>query len=106
MRAKRSLSQNFLVDHNIRRKIVAELAAGPGDSVLEIGPGHGELSDLAVHEPEPAYSLLDPWWLASLAVLGLLVVIRTFLSWGLVVEIEGRWPWQGPGEVEEGRDEK
>ena len=30
----------------------------------------------------------------SIAVLGLLVVIRTFLSWSLVVEIEGRWPWQ------------
>jgi 16S rRNA (adenine1518-N6/adenine1519-N6)-dimethyltransferase len=48
VRAKRSLSQNFLVDRNIRRKIVAELAAGSGDSVLEIGPGHGELSDLLV----------------------------------------------------------
>ncbi|MBL8703892.1 MAG: DUF1622 domain-containing protein [Rhodospirillales bacterium] len=23
-----------------------------------------------------------------------LVVIRTFLSWTLVLEIEGRWPWQ------------
>ena len=32
--------------------------------------------------------------LESVAVLGLLVVIRTFLSWSLVVEIEGRWPWQ------------
>jgi uncharacterized membrane protein len=32
--------------------------------------------------------------LANLAVLGLLVVIRTFLSWSLVVEIEGHWPWQ------------
>ncbi len=30
----------------------------------------------------------------SVLVLGLLVVIRTFLSWSLVVEIEGRWPWQ------------
>lgn len=50
MRAKRSLSQNFLVDHNIRRKIVAELAAGPADEVLEVGPGHGELSDLLVGE--------------------------------------------------------
>ena len=48
VRAKRSLSQNFLVDHNIRRKIVAELAAGPADEVLEVGPGHGELSDLLV----------------------------------------------------------
>ena len=32
--------------------------------------------------------------LNAVAVLGLLVVIRTFLSWALVVEIEGRWPWQ------------
>jgi uncharacterized membrane protein len=31
--------------------------------------------------------------LANGAVLGLLVVIRTFLSWSLSVEIEGRWPW-------------
>jgi len=27
-------------------------------------------------------------------VLGLLVLIRTFLSWSLVLEIEERWPWQ------------
>jgi uncharacterized membrane protein len=33
--------------------------------------------------------------IASLLALGLLVVIRTFLSWSLEVEIEGRWPWQG-----------
>ena len=32
--------------------------------------------------------------LMSLAVLGGLVLIRTFLSWTLVLEIEGRWPWQ------------
>lgn len=32
--------------------------------------------------------------LESVAVLGLLVLIRTFLSWALIVEIEGRWPWQ------------
>jgi uncharacterized membrane protein len=30
----------------------------------------------------------------NLGVLGLLVLIRTFLSWTLVLEIEGRWPWQ------------
>lgn len=32
--------------------------------------------------------------LESVFVLGLLVLIRTFLSWALVVEMEGRWPWQ------------
>lgn len=30
----------------------------------------------------------------SALVLGLLVVIRTFLSWTLVLEVEGHWPWQ------------
>ena len=38
--------------------------------------------------------------LINVAVLGMLVVIRTFLSWSLTVEIEGRWPWhtrQPPG---------
>ncbi|KYG68449.1 hypothetical protein AZI87_04150 [Bdellovibrio bacteriovorus] len=30
----------------------------------------------------------------NLGVLGLIVLIRTFLSWSLSVEIHGRWPWQ------------
>lgn len=32
--------------------------------------------------------------LDSLAVLAGIVLIRTFLSFSLEVEIEGRWPWQ------------
>jgi uncharacterized membrane protein len=32
--------------------------------------------------------------LESIVALGLLVVVRTFLSWAQQVEIEGRWPWQ------------
>ncbi|WP_271619087.1 DUF1622 domain-containing protein [Bradyrhizobium sp. CCBAU 51745] len=31
---------------------------------------------------------------ASLGLLAGLVVVRTFLSWSLTLEIEGRWPWQ------------
>lgn len=34
--------------------------------------------------------------LNNVLALGLLVVIRTFLGWSLVLEIEGRWPWQQP----------
>lgn len=30
----------------------------------------------------------------SLGLLGGLVLVRTFLSWTLVLEIDGRWPWQ------------
>jgi uncharacterized membrane protein len=26
--------------------------------------------------------------------LGLLIVVRTFLSWSIAVEIDGCWPWQ------------
>jgi len=32
--------------------------------------------------------------LRNVALLGLLVVVRTFLSWSVVVEIEGTWPWR------------
>jgi hypothetical protein len=30
----------------------------------------------------------------NVAALGLLVLVRTFLGWAIIVEIEGRWPWQ------------
>ncbi|MEX5303624.1 DUF1622 domain-containing protein [Kocuria sabuli] len=30
----------------------------------------------------------------SVGVLALIVLIRTFLSWSLELEISGRWPWQ------------
>ena len=33
--------------------------------------------------------------LESVAILGLLVLVRTFLSWSIDIELEGRWPWQG-----------
>jgi len=34
--------------------------------------------------------------LENVAALGLLVVVRTFLAWSLVLEADGRWPWQQP----------
>jgi uncharacterized membrane protein len=30
----------------------------------------------------------------SISVLGLIVLVRTFLSWSLEVEINGEWPWR------------
>lgn len=41
---KKGLSQNFLIDGNIIRKIVATAEVKPGDLVLEIGPGPGSLT--------------------------------------------------------------
>ena len=32
--------------------------------------------------------------LSNVGALGLLVLVRTFLSWSLIVEMEGRMPWQ------------
>lgn len=43
-RPKKRLSQHFLVDHNIVRKIVAAVALQREDTVLEIGPGRGILT--------------------------------------------------------------
>ncbi len=36
---------------------------------------------------------LEPTF-ASFGVLAGLVLVRTFLSWTLMLEIEGRWPWR------------
>lgn len=36
----------------------------------------------------------------SVGVLGLIVLIRTFLSFSLELEITGRWPWQKPQAAE------
>jgi uncharacterized membrane protein len=36
----------------------------------------------------------------SVGVLAIIVLIRTFLSFELELEIEGRWPWQRRGEGE------
>lgn len=46
MRPKRHLGQNFLIDRNVARKIIACLDPQPGERVLEIGPGRGALSGL------------------------------------------------------------
>ena len=32
--------------------------------------------------------------LSKILMLGLLVMIRTFLSWSLILEMDGHWPWQ------------
>ena len=36
---------------------------------------------------------IDPTF-QSVGVLAVIVTVRTFLSWSLEVELEGRWPWQ------------
>ena len=50
LRGQSRLGQNFLVDRNIARRIVAAASIGPGDQVLEIGPGRGALTRLLVEK--------------------------------------------------------
>ena len=47
---RKSLSQNFLIDGNIVRKIISASEVQEGDSVLEIGPGPGVLTEALLHE--------------------------------------------------------
>jgi len=44
MRAKKSLGQNFLNDPSIIDRIISSLELGPDDTVVEIGPGQGALT--------------------------------------------------------------
>ncbi|MFH1381016.1 MAG: 16S rRNA (adenine(1518)-N(6)/adenine(1519)-N(6))-dimethyltransferase RsmA [Candidatus Omnitrophota bacterium] len=43
-RPLKRFGQNFLIDKNIRDKILRQLEISPDDTVLEIGPGFGELT--------------------------------------------------------------
>jgi 16S rRNA (adenine1518-N6/adenine1519-N6)-dimethyltransferase len=42
---RKSLGQNFLIDHNLIRKLADAAGIGPGDTILEVGPGTGALTD-------------------------------------------------------------
>ncbi|MFH0855992.1 MAG: 16S rRNA (adenine(1518)-N(6)/adenine(1519)-N(6))-dimethyltransferase RsmA [Candidatus Omnitrophota bacterium] len=54
---KKSLGQNFLVDQNIRNKIVGSLALQDTDIVFEIGAGRGELTGLIARKAGKVYAL-------------------------------------------------
>lgn len=44
--------------------------------------------------------------LTSIATLGLLVLVRTFLSWSIELETAGHWPWQPrPEHSHDGKNE-
>jgi 16S rRNA (adenine1518-N6/adenine1519-N6)-dimethyltransferase len=46
VRPKKSLSQNFLFDPGILKRIVDASGAGPEDTVVEVGPGPGTLTKI------------------------------------------------------------
>ena len=50
IKPKKRLSQNFLIDQNISRKIVRLIQGQLGDNILEVGPGTGALTELMLSE--------------------------------------------------------
>jgi 16S rRNA (adenine1518-N6/adenine1519-N6)-dimethyltransferase len=54
---KKSLSQNFLIDGNIVRKIVAYAGIKPGENVLEIGPGPGVLTEELLAQESSVFAI-------------------------------------------------
>jgi 16S rRNA (adenine1518-N6/adenine1519-N6)-dimethyltransferase len=60
-RAHKRLGQHFLIDQNIVRKIVAAAELTPEDTVLEIGPGRGILTDALSHAARRVVAIeIDP----------------------------------------------
>lgn len=51
LRASKAFGQNFLLDLNLTRRIVARAGIEPGMSVAEIGPGPGGLTRALVESP-------------------------------------------------------
>lgn len=67
-RPKKSLSQNFLVDPNIVKRIIQTAEVEPGDPVLEIGPGPGSLTQALLEKGAHVYAVeMDPIFARELA---------------------------------------
>lgn len=49
-------------------------------------------------------TITAPLTLLSVSLLGLVIIIRTFLSFSLETEIEGVWPWQRARKHDEGAE--
>jgi 16S rRNA (adenine1518-N6/adenine1519-N6)-dimethyltransferase len=45
LRPRHALGQNFLIDHNLIRRLVDAAAITPGETVLEVGPGTGTMTE-------------------------------------------------------------
>tara|TARA_A100001011_G_C14164115_1_gene779560 strand:+ start:229 stop:948 length:720 start_codon:yes stop_codon:yes gene_type:complete len=65
---KKSLSQNFLIDKNITKKIVAQTKI-KGNQILEIGPGYGFLTDfILANNPKIVYLIEKDYNLKKLLI--------------------------------------
>jgi uncharacterized membrane protein len=81
----------FVVGLSVVRR--SGLTAGIEAVKRQIGRGLLLGLDLLIAADVIRTVTLEPT-LENVSALGVLVVVRTFLAWSLVVELEGRWPWQ------------
>ncbi len=93
LRARHALSQNFLADPDVLEAILGEAGAGPGDRVLEIGPGLGILTGALLDAGAAVTAVELDWRLAALlrARLGTAVEIgaRDPVAAGALTLVEG-----------------
>ncbi len=62
IKPKKSLGQNFLIDKNVQRKLIASYELKKSDYALEIGAGHGELTRLIADNVAYLYAIeIDPY---------------------------------------------
>ncbi|HOF20934.1 MAG TPA: 16S rRNA (adenine(1518)-N(6)/adenine(1519)-N(6))-dimethyltransferase RsmA [Bacteroidales bacterium] len=59
VRPKKNLGQHFLKDREIARKVASSLGAKECDSVLEIGPGTGVLTEYLVKRNFPDFRVIE-----------------------------------------------
>lgn len=93
--AKKSLSQNFLIDGNIIQKIIKIAAVGPEDEILEIGPGPGALTQALLETGAKVTAVeMDPVFGRALERLQvdnrLHVIIEDFLKFPLNDYLKGK----------------
>ena len=58
IKPKKSLGQNFLIDQNIIKKIIAQTNI-KNQNILEIGPGYGSLTDLIISKKPKNLILIE-----------------------------------------------
>jgi 16S rRNA (adenine1518-N6/adenine1519-N6)-dimethyltransferase len=104
VRSKKKLGQNFLVEPPTLDKIVDSLDLSPSDTVLEIGPGLGFLTELLCETGARVYAveldreLLEP--LSALKYHNLTVIHGDFLEFDLSqlkaagIKVVGNVPYQ------------
>ena len=94
LRPSKALGQHYLADPNTARKVARLGGAGPGETVLEVGPGLGSLT-LALREAGAAVVAVeaDPRLLPALAeVLGDDPLVRVELADALKVDLAALAP--------------